>query len=74
MIDIADIVIHVHKNLLSEHLERIEEEVSALVGVISVTFSHEIKHRLTVVFDPMVTTSKRFLNLVKQWDKNAFLL
>jgi orotate phosphoribosyltransferase-like protein len=74
MIDIADIVIHVHKNLLSEHLERIEEEVSALEGVISVNFSHQIKHRLTVVFDPMVTTSKRFLNLVKQWDKNAFLL
>ena len=74
MIDIADIIIHVHQDLLSEQLERIEKEVSVLEGVTSVKFSHEIRHRLTVVYDPLVITSNRILSLVKQSDKNAILL
>lgn len=74
MIDIADIIIHVRQDLLSEQLERIEKEVSVLEGVTSVNFSHEIRHRLTVVYDPLVTTSNRILSLVKQSDKNAILL
>jgi hypothetical protein len=74
MIDIADIIIHVRQDLLAEQLERIEKEVSVLEGVTSVYFSHEIRHRLTVVYDPLVINTNRILSLVKQSDKNAILL
>jgi allophanate hydrolase subunit 1 len=72
--DIADILIHVHPELSASQREKIETEVGALTGVVSVHFSSGHPHELTVAYDPARITSQRILELVRQWDKAASLV
>lgn len=71
MTDIADIMIHVHQNLLSVHRVRLEEEVSVLGGVISACFSKDNTHELTVIYSTDSIDSSTILHRVRQWDKDA---
>lgn len=71
--DIADIMIHVHTDLSAEQRAKIEEAVSACDGVVSVHFSPEHTHELTVAYDPEAINSKTILEQVRQWDKEAMM-
>lgn len=69
--NIAEMTIHIHQDLLPMHKERLEEEVSVLEGVTGVRFNIKIKHWLSVAYDSESITAKMILNQVKQWDKDA---
>jgi len=71
--NIADILIHVHPELSVEQRTKVEEEVSNQDGVISVHFSPEHLHELTVAYNPQSITSQVILKLVRQWDKDAVM-
>lgn len=73
MKDIADIMIHVHPDLLSVQRERLEEEVRVLRGVITVCFGKKVKHELAVIYNPESINSEKILKRVKQWDKDAVI-
>ena len=69
--NIAEMTIHIHQDLLPVHQEKLEEEVRVLEGVTAAGFNYRIKHWLSVVYDSESITAKMILNLVRQWDKNA---
>jgi len=71
--NIADILIHVHPDLSSEQRAKIEQEVGAHEGVVSVHFSTEHTHELTVAYNPEAINSKTILEQVRQWDKEAMM-
>lgn len=62
--DIADILIHFHADLSPEQWTAIEEAVSACDGVISVHFSRQHAHELTVAYDPAGIDSQVILEQV----------
>ena len=59
--DMVDVLIHVHPNLSVMEREKLEEELRALAGVISVHFSPGHPHLLTVAYDPQATSSTAIL-------------
>lgn len=69
--DIVDIMLHIHPDLSAEQRAEIEEAVSACDGVVSVHFSPQHTHELTVAYDPEAINSKAILEQVKQWDAAA---
>ncbi|NIA02641.1 MAG: hypothetical protein GWO88_00265 [Planctomycetia bacterium] len=71
--DIVDILIHVHPDLLAEQRVELEEALSSSEGVVSVHFSPEHTHELTVAYDPEVINSKTILEQARQWDKDAMM-
>jgi len=72
--NIADILIHVHPELSVEQRTKIEEDVSNQNGVVSVHFSPEHQHELTIAYDPQSITSEAILNLVRQYDPDAVMI
>ncbi|TDY02832.1 hypothetical protein [Thiohalophilus thiocyanatoxydans] len=69
--DITDIMIHVHPDLSVEQRTKLEEAVAASDGVVSVHFSPQHQHELTVAYDPDATDSQSILRQVQQWDAQA---
>lgn len=69
--DIVDILIHVHADLSPEQRTAIEEAVSACDGVVSVHFSPQHAHELTVAYDPAGIDSRVILEQVRRWDAAA---
>lgn len=72
--DIVDIMIHVHPDLLPMHREKLEGEMRGLKGIISAHFNHKITHELTMTYDPELLDSKAILMRVKQWDNEAVII
>ena len=72
--NITDIMIHVHPELSAEQRTKVEEEVSSQDGVISVHFSPELQHEMTVAYNPESVTSETILSLVRQWDQDAVMI
>jgi len=72
--DIVDIMIHVHPDLLPIHREKLEGEMRGLKGIISVHFNHKITHEITMTYNPELLNSKAILKLVKQWDNEAVII
>jgi len=71
--DIADILVHVHPDLSKEQRVQIEEIVAAQEGVVSVHFSAEHIHEMTVAYDPQKISSIVILEQVRLWDKEAVM-
>lgn len=69
--DIVDIMIHVHPDLSAEQRAKIENEVGACEGIVSVHFSPQHAHEMTVAYDPEVINSQTILKQVRQWDAAA---
>lgn len=69
--NIADIMIHVHPDLSAEQRAKIEDAVGACKGVVSVHFSPQHAHEMTVAYDPEAINSQTILELVRQWDAAA---
>jgi len=72
--NIADILIHIPPELSVEQRTKIEEDVSNQNGVVSVHFSPEHQHELTIAYDPQSITSEAILNLVRQYDPDAVMI
>jgi len=71
--DIADILIHVHPDLLAEQRAELEEALSSSEGVVSVHFSPQHTHELTVAYDPKAINSETILEQARQWDQEAMM-
>lgn len=71
--NIADIMIHVHPDLSIEQRTTIEQTVSDNSGIVSVHFSPQHKHELTIAYDPETINSTAILEQVRQWDKEAMM-
>lgn len=71
--NIADIMIHVHPELSADQRKKIEEDVGGKDGIMSVHFSTDHAHELTVAYNPEVTSSGDILEQVRQWDKEAMM-
>lgn len=59
--DMVDILINVHPNLTAEDRSRLEDDLRSVGGVLSVHFSPEHPHLLTVEYDPTQTNSETLL-------------
>jgi len=72
--NIVDIMIHVHPQLSAEQRTKVEETVSNHGGVVSVHFSPEREHEMTVAYNPESITADTILGLVRQWDQDAVMV
>jgi cell division protein FtsX len=73
-ISIADIVVHLHPDTTAECKGRIEEELRAQDGVVSVHFSEEDHpHALVVAYNPEAVNSETLLAEVRKCDKEAVM-
>lgn len=62
--DLADVLIHVHADLPSDERAKLEEDLRGCPGMVSVHFSAEHPHLLTVIYDPQATSSAAILEHV----------
>ncbi|UCE88643.1 MAG: hypothetical protein JSW10_09945 [Pseudomonadota bacterium] len=69
--NIVDILIDVHPELPAEQCTQMEQEISKCNGVVSVHFSPDHSHELTVAYDPQTVSSQRILEITRQWDEAA---
>jgi hypothetical protein len=72
--DIADILFHVHPDLSEPQRVQVENGLREYDGVISVHFSPEHSHELTVAYDPRKIGSKQLLERVRTWDPAATMV
>jgi len=71
--NITDILIHIHPDLSAEQRTQVEDFVSNQDAVVSVHFSPEHQHEMTVAYNPESISSETILGLVRQWDKDAMM-
>ncbi|VAW75927.1 hypothetical protein MNBD_GAMMA15-945 [hydrothermal vent metagenome] len=73
-INIADIVVHLHPDATPECKDRIEEELRAEEGVVSVHFSEDDHpHALVVAYNPKAVTSETLLADIRKCDQKAVM-
>lgn len=73
--NIADVLVHVHPELSAADRAKVEQVVSACVGVVSANFDqHEHPHALIVQYHPETVKSKQILEVVRQYDPAATLV
>ena len=73
-IKLADVIIHIDKNLSSEQRGTIEESLRALDGVVSIHNPDETLHLTLVEYDPDVITSHVILERVTDQGTHAELV
>lgn len=73
-ISIADIVVHLHPEAYAECKGRIEDELRATDGVVSVHFSEEgHPHALVVAYNPAAVSSDTLLAEIRKCDSEAVM-
>ena len=73
-INIADIVVHLHPESQRDDRERIENDLRARDGVVSVHFSEaDHPHALVVAYNPAVVSSETLLAEIRKCDKHAVM-
>lgn len=71
---IADNVVHLHPDATAECKDRVEEELRALEGVVSLHFSEKNQlHALVVAYNPEATDSAALLAEIRKCDKDAVM-
>ncbi len=73
-IKLADVTIHIDKNLSSEQRGTIEESLRALDGVVSIHNPDKTPHLTLVEYDPDVITSQKILGRVTDQGTHAELV
>jgi len=73
-INLADITLHIDKNLSAEQRGTIEESLRALDGVVSVHNSDRAPHLTIIGYNPSVTDSQRILKRVTDQGAHAQLV
>jgi len=71
---IVDVLFHVHPDLSVDERMQIEETISADNGVMSVNFSAQHPHELTVSYDPDAIKSETILEQIREWDENVVMV
>ena len=73
-INIADIVVHLHPEHSCDDHDRIERDLRALDGVISVHFNTaEHPHAVVVAYNSDAVTSQEILAEIRKCDKEAVM-
>lgn len=73
-ISIADIVVHLHPESCCDDREKLERELRAQEGVISVHFNEqEHPHALVVAYNPDTVNSETLLSEIRKCDKQAVM-
>ena len=71
-INIADITVHLHPDSSCDDMDKIEQELRALDGVVSVHFDKEKHpHAMIVAFDPDAVSSDVLLETIRKCDARA---
>ena len=70
---IVDILFHIHPDLSVDQRMQIEDAVSTTNGVMTVHFSEQHPHELTVSYDPDAIKSEDILEQIREWDENAVM-
>ena len=73
-IQLADVILHIDKNLSSEQRGTIEESLRALDGVVSIHNPDKTPHLTLVEYDPDVITSRKILQRVTDQGAHAELV
>ena len=73
-IQLADVTLHIDKNLSSEQRGTIEESLRALDGVVSIHNPDKTPHLTLVEYDPDVITSRKILERVTDQGAHAELV
>ena len=73
-IQLADVTLHIDKNLSSEQRGTIEESLRALDGVVSIHNPDKTPHLTLVEYDPDVITSRKILDRVTDQGAHAELV
>jgi len=71
---IADIVVHLHPETSCDDSGKMEQDLRAHDGVISVHFSDEAHpHSVVVAYNPDAVTSAEVLSEIRKCDRNAVM-
>ncbi len=73
-IDLADVTIHIDKNLDAEDRVQLEDALRAMEGVVSVHMAEKTPHLLVVGYNTELTSSKDILATVTAKDGHAELV
>ena len=73
-IQLADVILHIDKNLSSEQRGTIEESLRALDGVVSIHNPDKTPHLTLVEYDPDVITSRKILERITDQGAHAELV
>jgi len=73
-ISIADIVVHLHPDISCDDEEKVERDLRAHDGVISVHFNEkEHPHAVVVAYNPEAVSSQEVLTEIRKCDKQAVM-
>ncbi len=72
--DIVDILIYIHPDLLADQRVKLEETIGSSEGIVSVHFSPQHTRELTIAYNPETTSSKTILEQVRLWDREATMV
>jgi len=73
-ISIADIVVHLHPDISCDDEEKVERDLRARNGVISVHFNEkQHPHAVVVAYNPEAVTSQEVLTEIRKCDKQAVM-
>ncbi|MCG6886565.1 MAG: ATP-binding protein [Proteobacteria bacterium] len=72
--NIVDVMVHIHPNLSAEKRARIEEVLGDHDSVVSVHFSPQHAHELTIAYNPETLNATTIIEMVRQWDEKATLI
>ena len=73
-ISIADFVVHLHPGSSCDDCEKIERDLRAQEGVVSVHFNEkEHPHAMVVGYNPAVVSSETLLAEIRKCDKEAVI-
>ena len=71
---IADIVVHLHPETSCDDSDKIEQDLRAQEGVISVHFrEEEHPHSMVVAYNCETVTSEEVLSAIRKCDRNAVM-
>lgn len=72
---IADIVVHLHPDTSCDDSDKIEQDLRARDGIISVHFSEaEHPHAMVVAYNSEAVTSEEVLSLIRKCDHEAVMV
>lgn len=73
-INIADFVVHLHPESSCDNCERIERDLRAREGVLSIHFNAEQHpHAMVVAYNPDATSSAELLAGIRMCDRDAVM-
>ena len=70
----VDVTLHIDENVNHEDRERLRDQILIMNGVLSADHHDKHPHLLVIEYDPEVTNSSNFLEIVRQRGLHAELI